>query len=201
MKLIAKYDNSSLKRYSVNRFTKIVTLIFSIGMLFVSFVAISGVSNKALGASSTSLKVSLVATSNDKLSLTYTNLEAQNGETINFYVQENEFSSKGFMQIGTGTVIGGNATTTYNPTWTGYEVFAAAPTNSTLTSSGATQTTFDVKKDPSGFSPSLYNYARPLGGVGHYLVSVLLGLVAIIWILLLGIVVVMFIRIPKLKEN
>ena len=151
MKLITKYCNNSFKGYSVNRPIKIVTFILSIGMLFVSFSAISGMSNKALGASSTSLKVSLVTNSNDKLSLTYTNLEAQNGETINFYVQENEFSSKGFMQIGTGTVIGGNATTTYNPTWTGYEVFAAAPTNSTLTSSGATQVTFDVKKRPEWF--------------------------------------------------
>ncbi len=201
MKLIAKYGNNSLKRRSVNQSIKIVTVIFSIGVLFASFAAILAMSSKALGASSTSLKVSLVTNSNDKLSLTYTNLEAQNGETINFYVQENEFSSKGFMQIGTGKVIGGNATTTYDPTWTGYEVFAASPTNSTLTGSSAVQTTFDVKKDPSGFSPNLYNYARPLGGVGHYLVSVLLGLVAIIWILLLGIVVVMFIRIPKLKEN
>ncbi len=106
------------------------------------------------------------------------------------------------MQIGTAsTDAQGVASVDYVPTWTGAEQFVAHVAGPNGSVAAATTATYDVTVDPPGLPKSIYEYQRPLSTTGHWLVVTLLTIVAIIWVLLLGSLTLVVVRMPRLGRQ
>jgi Ni/Fe-hydrogenase subunit HybB-like protein len=124
------------------------------------------------------------------------------GATVTFAVVSHEFAGSGLMQVGTATTdAAGVAQIDYVPTWTGNEQFVArvaGPGGSVVASA---TTTYTVTVDPPGLPKSIYEYQRPLTTTGHWVVVTLLTIVAIIWVLLLGSLTLVVVRMPRLGRK
>ncbi len=122
--------------------------------------------------------------------------------TVTFFVVPHEFAGSGLMQIGTAsTDAQGVASVDYVPTWTGAEQFVAHVAGPNGSVAAATTATYDVTVDPPGLPKSIYEYQRPLSTTGHWLVVTLLTIVAIIWVLLLGSLTLVVVRMPRLGRQ
>ena len=124
------------------------------------------------------------------------------GTTVTFYVMVNQFNGSGQMQIGQATTTAsGVAQFTYEPTWTGEEQFVAQVAGPAGSVTGTASASYKVTIDPPGLPKSVYEYQRPLTTTGHWVVTTLLTIVAIVWILLLGSLFLVVLRMPKLGRQ
>jgi molybdopterin-containing oxidoreductase family membrane subunit len=124
------------------------------------------------------------------------------GTTVTFYVMVNEFNGSGPMQIGqAATTASGVAQFTYEPTWTGEEQFAAQVAGPGGSVAGTASASYKVTIDPPGLPKSIYEYQRPLTTTGHWVETTLLTIVAIVWILVLGSLALVVLRMPKLGRQ
>ena len=124
------------------------------------------------------------------------------GTTVTFYVMVNQFNGSGQMQIGQATTTAsGVAQFTYEPTWTGEEQFVAQVAGPAGSVAGSASASYKVTIDPPGLPKSVYEYQRPLTTTGHWVVTTLLTIVAIVWILLLGSLFLVVLRMPKLGRQ
>ncbi len=145
------------------------------------------------------ISVSQVSQSSDNLTLSARFGASAAGSKVTFFVQTQEFAGHGWMAVGSASASSsGEATYTYTPTWTGSTVFGAAVGSETSVTSPSVTGSFNVLKDPTGLPQSVIEYARPLGGAGGVLVKSLLATVAIIWVLLLGALLLVIVRMPRL---
>lgn len=127
---------------------------------------------------------------------------AASGRQVTFYVQTQQFSTRGWMALGTAaTNSRGVATYSYVPTWTGMENFGAAVGTQGSGATPAAVTPFNVLRDPPGVKQSVMEYPRPLGSVGGVLVKSLLVVLALVWLTLLGSLVTVIRRVPKLAGD
>ncbi|MDA8261373.1 MAG: polysulfide reductase NrfD [Actinomycetota bacterium] len=123
------------------------------------------------------------------------------GQKVDFYVKTTTFSTDGMMQIGSAVASNGVAEVTYLPTWTGEETFVAQALGAGGTVAGSATQTYKVTIDPAGLPKSVYEYTRPMDGVGVNLVRTLLGIAAAVWILLLGTLVLVAVRMPRMARR
>ncbi len=124
------------------------------------------------------------------------------GTPVTFYVMVNEFNGSGQMQIGqAATTTSGVAQFVYEPTWTGEEQFVAQVAGPGGSVAGTASASYKVTIDPPGLPKSVYEYQRPLTTTGHWVVTTLLTIVAIVWILLLGSLFLVVLRMPKLGRQ
>jgi len=124
------------------------------------------------------------------------------GTTVTFSVMVNEFNGSGQMQIGqAATTASGVAQFTYEPTWTGEEQFVAQVAGPGGSVAGTASASYKVTIDPPGLPKSIYEYQRPLTTTGHWVETTLLTIVAIVWILLLGSLALVVLRMPKLGRQ
>ncbi len=145
-----------------------------------------------------SLSVNQITPGKATLSLT---ASGSPGQKVDFYVKTSTFSTGGMMQIGSATASNGVAEVTYLPTWTGEETFVAQALGAGGTIAGSATQTYKVTIDPAGLPKSVYEYTRPLDGVGVNLVRTLLGIAALVWILLLGTLVMVVVRVPRMARH
>ena len=145
-----------------------------------------------------SLSVTQVTPGKATLSLT---ASGSPGQKVDFYVKTSTFSTGGMMQIGSATASNGVAEVTYLPTWTGEETFVAQALGAGGTIAGSATQTYKVTIDPAGLPKSVYEYTRPMDGVGINLVRTLLGIAALVWILLLGTLVMVVVRVPRMARH
>lgn len=151
---------------------------------------------------SATISVSQPSQSSDNLTLSAQFGATASGQKVTFFVQTHEFAGDGWMAVGSAAMnSSGEATYTYTPTWTGETVFGAAVGSETSVTSPSVTGSFNVLKDPTGVPQSVIEYSRPLGGAGGGLVKGLLTTVAVIWILLIGSVVLVFWRMPRLAAE
>ncbi|MDA8209369.1 MAG: polysulfide reductase NrfD [Actinomycetota bacterium] len=156
---------------------------------------------KPAGASTTapfSLAVAQVTQGKATLSLTAT---GSPGQQVDFYVKTTTFSTGGLMQIGSATATNGIAKITYLPTWTGEETFVAQALGAGGTIAGSATEAYKVTLDPAGLPKSVYEYTRPMDGVGVNLVRTLLAIAAAVWIVLLGTLLIVVVRVPRLARR
>ncbi len=156
---------------------------------------------KPAGASTTapfSLAVAQVTQGKATLSLTAT---GSPGQQVDFYVKTTTFSTGGLMQIGSATATNGIAKITYLPTWTGEETFVAQALGAGGTIAGSATEAYKVILDPAGLPKSVYEYTRPMDGVGVNLVRTLLAIAAAVWIVLLGTLLIVVVRVPRLARR
>ncbi len=155
---------------------------------------------------STTLTLTLTLDKNTLLSEPTAQAVPETDFRVLYFVQTSEFQSKGWMQIGASNLTLANAssivtnTISYNPTWTGKQNFRAEVVSDINNSDSVivvVPTAFNVLKDPSGFPVSAYNYQRPLTQTGGWLVKGLLTLVACVWILMFGVLLVVSRRISQ----
>lgn len=124
------------------------------------------------------------------------------GTAVSLFVVTHEFSSSGLMQVGSATTDAtGVATATYLPTWTGEEQFVAKVAGPDGSVAGTASATYNVLVDPPGLPTSVYEYQRPLNTTGHWVVVTLLSIVAIVWVLLLGSLALVVLRMPQLGRR
>ena len=123
------------------------------------------------------------------------------GQKVDFYVQTATFSTGGLMEIGSASATNGSAEITYLPTWTGEEIFVARALGAGGSVAGSATQAYKVTLDPAGLPKSVYEYTRPMDGVGVNLVRTLLAIAAAVWIVLLGTLLVVAVRIPRLARR
>ncbi|MDA8274705.1 MAG: polysulfide reductase NrfD [Actinomycetota bacterium] len=124
------------------------------------------------------------------------------GDAVTFSVVSHEFAGSGLMQVGTATTdAAGIAQVDYVPTWTGQEQFVARVVGPGGSVAASATTTYTVTVDPPGLPKSIYEYQRPLTTTGHWVVVTLLTIVAIIWVLLLGSLTLVVVRMPRLGRR
>ncbi len=168
-----------------------------------SVLVVSGTAVAATGQSSAvlDLAVQTVSANGVNLALSAQAGSGVTGQSVTFFVQTQEFSSHGWMALGTSvTNSAGEATLTYTPTWTGTELFGAALGSSDAVSTPSVVKSFQVLKDPPGVPQSVIEYARPLGSEGGIFVKTILSVLALVWILLLGSLVLVIRRVPRLAS-
>ncbi len=166
-----------------------------------SVLVVTGTAAAATPPSSTAanLSVQSVSASSVDLALTGQLGSAVSGQEVTFFVQTQEFSSHGWMAVGSAVTNSlGVATYSYIPTWTGTEVFGAALGSSAVVSAPSVTKSFQVLKDPTGVPQSAIEYTRPLSATGGVFVKSLLTIVAVVWILLLGSLALVIRRMPRL---
>ena len=155
----------------------------------------------SLSSNSLTLSVASVSASSDNLILTAQEASGDVGQNVTFFVQTTEFSGDGWMAVGTAAVgSSGKAVYTYTPTWTGSTQFGAVAGSDGSVSVPSVTQTFQVLRDPTGVPQSAIEYARPLGTTGGWLVKGLLTVIAIVWILILGSLVLVVVRVPRLAR-
>ena len=168
-----------------------------------SVLVVSGTAVAATGQSSAALDLAVQTVSANGVNLA---LSAQagsgaSGQSVTFFVQTQEFSSHGWMALGTSvTNSAGEATYTYTPTWTGTELFGAALGSSDAVATPSVTKSFQVLKDPPGVPQSVIEYSRPLGSEGGIFVKSILSVLALVWILLLGSLALVVWRMPRLTR-
>lgn len=124
------------------------------------------------------------------------------GDAVTFSVVSHEFAGSGLMQVGTATTdAAGVAHVDYVPTWTGKEQFVARVVDPGGSVAASATATYTVTVDPPGLPKSIYEYQRPLTTTGHWVVVTLLTIVAIIWVLLLGSLTLVVVRMPRLGRR
>lgn len=159
-----------------------------------STAATSPQSNTAL-----TLSVQSVSATSDNLTLSGQLDSAASGQKITFFVQTQEFSSLGWMAVGSAVSnSSGEATYTYTPTWTGTELFGAGLGATDAVTTPSVTHSFQVLRDPTGVPQSAIEYTRPLSATGGVFVKSLLTIVAVVWILLLGSLALVIRRMPRL---
>ena len=109
------------------------------------------------------------------------------GVRVYFSLRLTELGSP-LLSLGSATTDGsGVATLTYAPTWRGRQRLVAAATSATgRTLSATTAIATTTAAHPLA---SLAEARRPDGGIGQVVVGVLLGLLAVLWIVLISVVV------------
>lgn len=163
-----------------------------------SLLIVSGTA-VAQGSSALTVTVQQVSPASDNLTMAARLSPAAAGEKVTFFVDSQEFSGHSWMAVGSATTnSSGNASYTYTPTWTGTTEFGAAIGSGTSATAPTAVESFQVLKDPTGVPQSAIEYARPMGSTGGVLVKALLAIVAIVWILLLGSLLLVVRRMPRL---
>ncbi|TAN22430.1 MAG: hypothetical protein EPN30_08830 [Actinomycetota bacterium] len=166
-----------------------------------SVLVLSGTAVAATGQSGAALSLAVQPVSANSVNLA---LSAQvgsgaAGQKVTFFIQTQEFSSHGWMAVGSSTTnSAGAASYTYTPTWTGAELFGAALGSSNSVSAPSVVKSFQVLKDPPGVPQSVIEYSRPLGSTGGVFVKSILGVLALVWVLLLGSLALVVWRMPRL---
>ncbi len=124
------------------------------------------------------------------------------GVAVTFSVVSHEFAGSGLMQVGKATTdAAGVAHVDYVPTWTGKEQFVAHVVGPGGSVAASATTTYTVAVDPPGLPKSIYEYQRPLSTTGHWVVVTLLAIVAVVWVLLLGSLALVVVRMPRLGRR
>ena len=163
-----------------------------------SLLIISGTA-AAEGSSALTVTVQQLSPASDNLTMVARLTPAAVGQKVTFFVDSQEFSGHSWMAVGSAsTNSSGDATYTYTPTWTGTTEFGAAIGSGNSIAAPTAVESFQVLKDPTGVPQSAIEYPRPLGSTGGALVKTLLGIVAIVWILLLGSLLLVIRRMPRL---
>ncbi|MDA8271658.1 MAG: hypothetical protein M0Z39_09715 [Actinomycetota bacterium] len=162
-----------------------------------SLLIVSGTA--AAQSSALTVIVQQLSPASDNLTMAARLSPAVVGQKVTFFVDSQEFSGHSWMAVGSATTnSSGDATYTYTPTWTGTTEFGAAIGSGTSVAAPTAVESFQVLKDPTGVPESAIEYARPMGSIGGVLVKALLGIVAIVWILLLGSLILVIRRMPRL---
>lgn len=111
------------------------------------------------------------------------------GDHVSFSVRVSEFAGAPLLALGSATTnSSGVATLTYQPSWTGQQVFVATATNAAGTPLASARASFDATTSVQGFAGTV-EAVRPDGGIGRAVAGTLLAIVAILWIALVGVVV------------
>ncbi len=196
-----------------NFLIKSVLTVFIIGGLF-SLMSYTSAKAASVTSGDSTLNVALKSPKSSTLLLTSTFSSTQLASTAKsssdyvalYFVQTTEFSSRGWMQIGSASLSASTgeenmtSTVSYDPTWTGRETFKVEllqNQNGAGVVLNSATTVFNVLKDPSGFPSSEINYQRPMNQVGKWLVRGLLTLVALVWILMFGVLGFVVNRVSK----
>ena len=120
------------------------------------------------------------------------------GEPVAFFVVSREFGSARNVPIGvTKAGKDGTARLTYVPTWTGAQQFIGKLARPGARASSATAE-YRVTSSKPGPLTAGANPPRPLASVGHVFLTVILMIVALIWLSLLFTLALAFGRLPRL---
>ncbi len=148
----------------------------------------SGARQRARGAGAElSLLVARSGASSDQLVLTAAVSSPVSNERVSFFVVTTELGGRRLVPLGSAAVTpSGDASLTYQPTWTGTEQFVAQIGSDPSKPAASASRTFLVTSAVPGMSPALTNSPKPLRQVGHGFVVVVLVVVALVWTTLLA---------------
>lgn len=130
----------------------------------------------------------------------FTGSASNAGGSVAFFVVTKEFGKDLNVPIGTAkTSQDGAATINYAPTWNGKEQFVATLTSGLSGTATPTATSYHrVTASAPGPLYATANPLRPFSFLGHVFVGMILTMVALIWLTLIGILVLLACRLPRL---
>jgi hypothetical protein len=118
------------------------------------------------------------------------------GVTITFAVHLDEFTGAPLLTLGSATTnAAGDARLTYSPTFGGRQPLVATATDSSGNTLATATTSYRATAAVHPFAGST-EAIRPDGAIGRVVVGVLLGIVALLWIVLITVVV----RVQRSRE-
>lgn len=181
-------------------------LAVAFGILAATTLLLASAASPAIAATpkispEVSLKVHSYSGNSDALTLVGQSTSNAKGREIAFFVETREFTVSRWMFLGSSSTNSkGAAVFYYTPTWTGTSIFGVGLRSKSTVAPSST-TSFKVQQDPTAVPTSAMNYSRPLKSVGGWLVRALLSMVVIIWLLLLGSLVLVVRRMPRLARR
>lgn len=111
------------------------------------------------------------------------------GYQVSFSVHVEQFSGAPLLALGSATTdAAGEATLTYRPTWAGRQALVATATSPRGGTLGPATTSFTALSASHPFTGSV-EASRPDGVIGRWVAGVLLGVLALLWVTLVGLVV------------
>lgn len=111
------------------------------------------------------------------------------GYQVSFSVHVEQFSGAPLLALGSAaTDAAGEATLTYRPTWTGSQALVATATSPGGSTLGPATASFTALSASHPFAGTV-EASRPDGVIGRWVAGVLLGVLAILWVTLVGVVV------------
>ena len=111
------------------------------------------------------------------------------GVTVTFSVHLLEFSGAPLLVLGSATTdAAGTARLDYDPTFTGRQALVATATDAAGNDLATATTSYTATAAAHPLAQTL-EAVRPDGAIGHVVVGVLLGIVALLWIVLVSVVV------------